>query len=157
MRSSFAAAAATLLVGIGATTAAAQAPPERPVPPAVLDVMAASKYAGAMWGLRVVDIKSGAVVYSLGPDSLFFTGSVRKLFSVAEALDSLGPGHRFTTPIYRRGRLGRGGALRGDLVLKASGDLTLGGRTTSPGVRLKRGAGAGCRMPSTSTKLPRAA
>lgn len=70
---------------------------------------------------------------SLGPETLFFTGSVRKLFSVAEALDSLGPGHRFATPVHRRGTLGADGVLRGDLVLVASGDLTLGGRTTRSG------------------------
>ena len=127
-------AAAAVLLGLGAAAAAAQAPaPEKPVPPQVLDVMNAPKYAGATWGIRAVDVKSGAPVYSLGPDSLFFTGSVRKLFSVAEALDALGPGHRFRTPIHRRGRLGADGTLRGDLVLVASGDLTLGGRTNRAG------------------------
>ena len=127
-------AAAAVLLGLGAAAAAAQAPsPEKPVPPQVLDVMNAPKYAGATWGIRAVDVKTGAPVYSLGPDSLFFTGSVRKLFSVAEALDALGPGHRFRTPIHRRGRLGADGRLRGDLVLVASGDLTLGGRTNRAG------------------------
>src|SRR3954468_16842067 len=133
MRSSLLVAAATVLVLAGAAGAAAQAPPEHPVPPAVLDVMAQPRYAGATWGLRAVDVQSGALVYSLGPDSLFFTGSVRKLFSVAEALDALGPGHRFTTPVHRRGPLGRDGVLHGDLVVVASGDLTLGGRTTRSG------------------------
>jgi D-alanyl-D-alanine carboxypeptidase/D-alanyl-D-alanine-endopeptidase (penicillin-binding protein 4) len=125
-----AAAAATLLLGVAAVPAAGQTPAERPVPRAVLDVMAAPRYAGATWGLRVTDVQSGALVSSLGPDSLFFTGSVRKLFSVAAALDSLGPNHRFTTPVHRLGRLGTDGVLRGDLVLVGSGDLTLGGRTT---------------------------
>ena len=133
MKSSFVAAAAILLLGLGPASAVSHAAAERPVPPSVLAIMGAPKYAGATWGLRVVDLESGALVYNLGPDSLFFTGSVRKLFSVAEALDSLGPGHRFTTPVYRRGTLKRGGVLSGDLVLVASGDLTLGGRTTSSG------------------------
>jgi D-alanyl-D-alanine carboxypeptidase/D-alanyl-D-alanine-endopeptidase (penicillin-binding protein 4) len=133
VKSSFVAAAAILLLGLGPASAVGHAAAERPVPPSVLAIMGAPKYAGATWGLRVVDLESGALVYNLGPDSLFFTGSVRKLFSVAEALDSLGPGHRFTTPVYRRGTLKRGGVLSGDLVLVASGDLTLGGRTTSSG------------------------
>ena len=113
--------------------ASAQAPAERPVPQAALDIMNAPRYAGATWGIRVVDVTSGALVSSLGPDSLFFTGSVRKLFSVAEALEALGPRHRFVTPIHRRGSVDRDGVLRGDLVLVASGDLTLGGRTTRRG------------------------
>ncbi len=33
---------------------------------------------------------------------------------------------------------------------------TGGGLCTAPGVRLKRGAGPGCTIPSTSTKVPRA-
>ena len=93
--------------------------PSAPSRPPSLDIMAAPKYQGATWGLRAVDVESGALVYSLGPDSLFFTGSVRKLFSVAEALDALGPGHRFTTPVHRRGPLGRDGVLHGDLVVVA--------------------------------------
>lgn len=130
--------AATMLVPLAlaggtAATAAAQEAPERPVPPDVLSIIDAPKYAGATWGIRMVDVRSGRLVYSLGPDSLFFTGSVRKLFSVAEALDALGPGYRFQTPVYRRGSVDRDGVLRGDLVLEASGDLTLGGRTTSRG------------------------
>jgi D-alanyl-D-alanine carboxypeptidase/D-alanyl-D-alanine-endopeptidase (penicillin-binding protein 4) len=135
MRTSRIAAAAALALGTlggGAAVATAQTP-QRPVPPAVLAITGEPAYAGATWGLRVVDLESGGTVSSLGPDSLFFTGSVRKLFSVAEALDSLGPGHRFRTPIHRRGTLGPDGVLRGDLVLVASGDLTLGGRTTRSG------------------------
>lgn len=133
MRALATSAAAAALLGLGAAAAAAQAPAERPVPQAALDIMNASRYAGATWGIRVVDVRTGALVSSLGPDSLFFTGSVRKLFSVAEALEALGPGHRFVTPIHRRGSVDRDGVLRGDLVLVASGDLTLGGRTTRQG------------------------
>lgn len=124
---------APLALAATASTAAAQEAPERPVPPQVLEVINAPKYAGATWGIRVVDVESGRLVTSLGPDSLFFTGSVRKLFSVAEALDALGPGHRFVTPIHRRGRVDGDGVLDGDLVLEASGDLTLGGRTLPGG------------------------
>lgn len=127
------AAAGAVLLGLGAAAAAGQSAPQRPVPPAVLDIINGPRYAGATWNIRVVDVESGALVSSLGADELFFTGSVRKLFSVAEALDLLGPGHRFTTPVHRRGTLGADGVLRGDLVLVASGDLTLGGRTTRAG------------------------
>src|SRR3954468_19582432 len=111
MRSSLLVAAATVLVLAGAAGAAAQAPPEHPVPPAVLDVMAQPRYAGATWGLRVVDVKSGALVSSLGPDSLFFTGSVRKLFSVAAPLPSLSPPHSIRldpAPASRRRSTGAG-------------------------------------------------
>ncbi len=66
------------------------------------------------------------------PDTLFFTGSVRKLFSVGSALNALGAGHQFRTPAYATGTL-NGGVLDGDLVIVADGDLTLGGRDDGAG------------------------
>src|SRR5262249_28784154 len=41
--------------------------------------------------------------------------------------------YRFRTPVYRRGPVDDSGVLDGDLILVASGDLTLGGRTTANG------------------------
>jgi D-alanyl-D-alanine carboxypeptidase/D-alanyl-D-alanine-endopeptidase (penicillin-binding protein 4) len=47
-------------------------------------------------------------------------------------LDELGFGHRFKTPVYAQGNVNNG-TLRGNLVLVASGDLTMGGRTAPNG------------------------
>jgi PBP4 family serine-type D-alanyl-D-alanine carboxypeptidase len=103
------------------------------LPSAIREIMDAPRYSGAIWGLRVIDLSTGATTTAYGPDSLFFTGSVRKLFSVGLALNALGVDHRFETPVYRLGEVGADGTLQGDLVLLASGDLTLGGRTTADG------------------------
>ena len=54
------------------------------------------------------------------------------MFSTATALDALGADHRFRTPIYYRGTLSDG-VLAGDLILVASGDPCLGGRTNDQG------------------------
>lgn len=116
---------AGLLAGASTALGQSTAPPP---PTAVTDIMGKPVYAGATWGLRAVDAASGQELTGLGPDSLFFTGSTRKLFSVGQALNALGPDHRFRTPVHRIGRVGADGVLRGDLVLKAEGDLTLGGR-----------------------------
>lgn len=89
-------------------------------------------YRHAHWGLLFVDLKSGETVYSHNPDKLFAPASVTKLFSTAAALDALGAEHRFRTPLFARGELAEG-VLKGDLILRASGDLTLGGRTTPAG------------------------
>jgi D-alanyl-D-alanine carboxypeptidase/D-alanyl-D-alanine-endopeptidase (penicillin-binding protein 4) len=127
----------SLALGLGLCLGILAAPgngaAEDTLPPAIRTIIAAPRYAGASWGLRVVDVQSGQVLQQLGPDALFFTGSVRKLFSVAAALGALGAEHRFTTPVYRRGAVAADGVLQGDLVLVASGDLTLGGRTTGDG------------------------
>src|SRR3712207_3770684 len=61
------------------------------------------------------------------PDRLYLPGSSTKFFSVSAALDDLGFDHRFQTPVYARGEV-KDGALSGDLVLVASGDLTMGGQ-----------------------------
>jgi D-alanyl-D-alanine carboxypeptidase/D-alanyl-D-alanine-endopeptidase (penicillin-binding protein 4) len=47
-------------------------------------------------------------------------------------LHALGPDYRFETPVYSRGTVDAG-HLHGDLILVASGDLTLGGRTLPNG------------------------
>lgn len=96
-------------------------------------VIEAPEFKTAHWGILVVDLQSGAVVYEMNPDRLFAPASVTKLFSVATALDAFGPDYRFETPVYARGEVNAGGELLGDLILVASGDLTLGGRTTPEG------------------------
>lgn len=90
-------------------------------------------YRSAHWGLLVCDLASGEVLYEYQPDKLFAPASTTKLYSVAAALAELGKDHRFETPIVRRGEVTAEGRLDGDLILVASGDPTLGGRTTESG------------------------
>lgn len=90
-------------------------------------------YKGAIWGLRVTDLETGKVLINLRPDYDFFIGSVRKVFSVGELLNEIGPGHEFVTPIYTQGPVDGAGVLDGNLFIVASGDLTMGGRTLPDG------------------------
>jgi serine-type D-Ala-D-Ala carboxypeptidase/endopeptidase (penicillin-binding protein 4) len=91
------------------------------------------EYRHSHWGLLVSDLKTGETLYSENVDKLFAPASVTKLFSVSAAWIEFGPEHRFITPVYRRGEIGDGGKLEGDLILQAVGDLTLGGRNSSSG------------------------
>lgn len=90
-------------------------------------------YNGAIWGLRVVDLDTGEVLINLKPDHNFFIGSVRKVFSVGELLNEIGPDHLFITPIFKQGEVNGSGVLDGDLILVASGDISMGGRTKANG------------------------
>jgi D-alanyl-D-alanine carboxypeptidase/D-alanyl-D-alanine-endopeptidase (penicillin-binding protein 4) len=90
------------------------------------------EYKQARWGILVVDAESGQTLYERNADRLFLPASVTKLYSCASALAAFGGDHRFETPVYRRGPL-QDGRLRGDLILVARGDLTLGGRTDARG------------------------
>jgi D-alanyl-D-alanine carboxypeptidase/D-alanyl-D-alanine-endopeptidase (penicillin-binding protein 4) len=89
-------------------------------------------YKQARWGILVVDARTGRTVYEHDADRLFLPASVTKLYSCAAALAAFGSEHKFETPVYRRGEV-KEGRLRGDLILVARGDLTLGGRTTADG------------------------
>ena len=90
-------------------------------------------YQNSLWGLRVVDLDTGKVLINLRPDYDFFIASVRKVFSIGEFLNEVGAQHTSVTPIHRQGKIGTGGVLHGDLILVASGDLTMGGRTNPDG------------------------
>ncbi|HYJ98329.1 MAG TPA: D-alanyl-D-alanine carboxypeptidase, partial [Burkholderiaceae bacterium] len=79
------------------------------------------------------DIDSGAVIHDWNPGRRFLIGSVRKSFSVALALDALGSDHIFHTPVHRQGSVDTSGVLAGDLILVASGDMAMGGRTHPDG------------------------
>ncbi|MBI1322700.1 D-alanyl-D-alanine carboxypeptidase/D-alanyl-D-alanine-endopeptidase [bacterium] len=90
-------------------------------------------YENAHWGLLVADAETGKVIYEKNAGRLFGPASVTKLFTTAAALEKLGPDHRFRTVIKRRGEVDANGELKGDLILIASGDMAMGGRTAPDG------------------------
>lgn len=92
------------------------------------------KYKTAHWGLYVVDAKSGDVLLDHQSEKLFAPASCTKLFSVAAAFDQLGADYRFHTKLLHTGKLDDSTkTLKGNLILVASGDLTMGGRTLPDG------------------------
>lgn len=103
------------------------------VPADIQAIFDKPQYKGATWGLRLVDVKTGTVKIDLNSKQLLLIGSVRKVFSVGELLDKVGPDYTYNTPIYRQGTVNGSGVLDGDLILVASGDLTMGGRTNPDG------------------------
>lgn len=90
------------------------------------------RYRSAHWGILVVDAQSGETLYDHQSHKFFAPASTTKLYSVGAALDALGAEHRFETQVFAKGNIAEG-VLTGDLILRASGDLTMGGRTTPDG------------------------
>ena len=123
---------AAVLLALVCPVPAPSAPPAAAQPEALSrkldDVITGPDYKHASWGVLVVNGKTGETVYSRNPDMLLAPASVTKLFSGAAALITLGPDHTQETAVYQRG-LQLKGTLRGDLILVASGDLMMGGRT----------------------------
>jgi D-alanyl-D-alanine carboxypeptidase len=102
------------------------------VPPEVAEIIGRPLYKNAVWGLRVVDLGTNEVLIDERPTYPFFIASVRKAFSVGVLLNEVGPTHTYDTPVFRQGNV-NAGVLDGDLVLVASGDLTMGGRNNPDG------------------------
>ena len=102
------------------------------LPPEARKVVDEAKYRNARWGLHVADLKTGEVLFDWNGDQRFLGASTTKLWAGAAALDAYGPDYRFTTPVYRTGPV-EGGTLNGNLVMVASADPTMGGRTTAQG------------------------
>jgi D-alanyl-D-alanine carboxypeptidase/D-alanyl-D-alanine-endopeptidase (penicillin-binding protein 4) len=121
-------------VGCGSTAAFAQNGDGKANVPADIEaIFNKPAYDGALWGLRVMDADTGKLLINLHPNHQFYVASVRKNFTVAQLLDQVGPTHTYDTPIYREGAISKGGVLTGNLVLVASGDITMGGRTNPDG------------------------
>jgi len=105
----------------------------QPLPDAIAPVMNQPRYAEyTQWGIYAADRETGEAVYDLNSIQRYVPGSTTKLFPAAAALTRYGPDFRFQTPVYRRGDI-VGGALDGDLILVASGDITMGGRDRPDG------------------------
>ena len=104
-----------------------------PLPAEITAIIERPRYALARWGIYVADRETGEAVYDLRGGERFLAASTTKLFPGAAALAAYGPDYRFETPVYRTGAVGADGTLAGDLILVASGDPTMGGRTTPDG------------------------
>lgn len=111
-----------------------QGPSKTSLSESVKEVLELPRYKTAHWGLYVVDAKSGEVLLDHQSEKLFAPASCTKLFSVSAAFEQLGADFKFHTRLVHTGKLDETTkTLQGDLVLLASGDLTMGGRTLPDG------------------------
>ena len=82
--------------------------------------------AGATWGVHAVNLRSGNVLFSKQGDRNLIPASNAKLYTAAAALERLGPAYRFRTRVYADGPVDDG-VLKGNLIVRGSGDPTIGG------------------------------
>ncbi|MGA8152778.1 MAG: D-alanyl-D-alanine carboxypeptidase/D-alanyl-D-alanine-endopeptidase [Terriglobales bacterium] len=80
------------------------------------------------WGIEVVSLDTGKVLYARNADKLFTPASNTKLFTTAAALALIGPDYTSHTTVETAGTLDKHGRLTGDLVLVGRGDPNLSGR-----------------------------
>ena len=84
-------------------------------------------FADAHWGAQVVDLASGAVLFERSAERRFMLASNQKLLTTAAALDRLGPDFVYRTGLWLDGPV-VDGVLQGHLVVRGSGDPTIGKR-----------------------------
>ena len=93
---------------------------------AVNNTINAAPYTGAFWGIEVTNLRTGRRLFRYNSDHLFTPASNVKLLTTAAALRRLDPAYRYETTLYVDGPV-RNGVLHGNLIVRGSGDPTLGG------------------------------
>ncbi len=84
-------------------------------------------YQYAAVDILVQEMESNRTVFEYKTAPLAMPASVLKLVTTAAALDILGPDYRYQTRLLHSGQV-QAGVLKGDLLIKGSGDPTLGSR-----------------------------
>lgn len=92
----------------------------------VQDTIRSPVFSGALWGIEVTNLRTGRRLLGQNPRALFTPASNVKLLTAVAALRRLGPAYQYRTRLYRDGPV-RDGVLRGNLIVRGSGDPTLGG------------------------------
>jgi D-alanyl-D-alanine carboxypeptidase/D-alanyl-D-alanine-endopeptidase (penicillin-binding protein 4) len=114
-----------VLLCAGSFATAASKPPleER-----IDQILAQPDVARGFWGIEIVSLPKGKVLYARNEHKLFTPASNTKLFTTATALALIGPDYRFRTTVETTGSLDKYGRLTGDLILVGRGDPNLSGR-----------------------------
>lgn len=91
-----------------------------------MDTIEASPYTGAFWGIEVTNLRTGQSLFRHNVNYVFAPASNVKLLTAAAALRRLGPEYHYETTLHVDGPI-RNGVLRGNLIVRGSGDPTVGG------------------------------
>jgi serine-type D-Ala-D-Ala carboxypeptidase/endopeptidase (penicillin-binding protein 4) len=115
-----------------------QAASRNPVAKRIDAVLASPDLERGFWGIEVVSLDSGKILYTQNAEKLFTPASNTKLFTTAAALALIGPGYTSRTTVETHGNLDKYGRLNGDLVLVGRGDPNLSGRELPYSLRTQR-------------------
>src|SRR4051812_17116093 len=101
---------------------AAAKPSGDPTLAAAIDrVLNEAEAASGRFGVFVMSLKDGRVLYSRDSDKLFTPASNMKIYTTAVALDLLGGDYRWRTSVYARRQPDANGVVDGELILYGRG------------------------------------
>ncbi|MBR3713353.1 MAG: D-alanyl-D-alanine carboxypeptidase, partial [Bacteroidales bacterium] len=95
---------------------------------AVNEIKNNDAFANGQVAILATDMKTGEVLASVNPDMSVIPASNTKLFTTAAALELLGADYTYKTELVYTGNIDSTGLLKGDLIIRGSGDPTLGSR-----------------------------
>ncbi len=81
-----------------------------------------------MWGVKIVSLDSGKILFEQNAAKLFSPASNCKLYTMALALDKLGGDYRIRTSLFSTAKPDKRGTLKGDLIVYGRGDPTINAR-----------------------------
>lgn len=124
----------------------AQPKTKRPARPLTLEhsieaILRRAEVERGLWGIEVVRLRDGKVLYTRNADHLFLPASNMKLFTTAAALEKLGPDFVFRTTVETGAGPDAQGRV-GDLILVGRGDPNLGSRVLPYQLKTERQAPA---------------
>lgn len=76
-------------------------------------------------GVKVVSLNSGKVIFEQDSEKYFMPASNMKNFTVATALEKLGPDFKFVTSVYANSPPDITGTIKGDLRIYGRGDISI--------------------------------
>lgn len=92
---------------------------------AINEQIDAPRFASASWGIAVVSLDTGRMLYTHDADRLLQPASTAKLYTAALVLDRIGTDYRIPTQLLAPQPVVQG-RLEGPLILRGMGDPTLG-------------------------------
>jgi len=76
-------------------------------------------------GMKAVSLASGKIIVEQDSDKYFVPASNMKNFTVATALEKLGPNFKFVTSVYAAAPVDPSGTVKGDLRIYGRGDISI--------------------------------
>src|SRR5438067_2164364 len=89
------------------------------------DEVSQARLSSAIFGVKIVSLDSGKVLFEHDAQKLLSPASNSKLYTVALGLDALGAEYRIKTSLYSKAKPDESGTLNADLIVYGRGDPTI--------------------------------
>ena len=76
-------------------------------------------------GVKIVSLNTGKTVYEQDADKYFMPASNMKNFTIATAMEKLGPDYKFVTRVFAGAMPDASGTIKGDLRILGGGDISI--------------------------------